>query len=107
MARRAVPLETQTYILIANTGSAAAHGAGDAVARGGRHADAGHFTIAPNSRFNVNAGEVFPQRGGPALRRAGREHWHGTADRGRALDVTNAGGVIWAAGTNALATRLQ
>jgi hypothetical protein len=100
-------LDTQTYILIANTGSAAATvrvtlllEAGGTLPR--------DFTIPPNSRFNVNTGELFPaamnQRFGALVESIGATPMPIVVERSM---YTNAGGVIWAAGTNALATRLQ
>ena len=66
------------------------------------------FTVAPNSRFNVAVGSEFPEA-------AGRRFGAVVESRGnppaaivveRAM-YSNADGIVWAAGTNALATRLN
>ena len=63
------------------------HGAGDAVARGGRHADAG-LPDSSERPLQRQHWRRVPERDESALRRAGGEHWrHAAADRGRALDV--------------------
>jgi fibronectin-binding autotransporter adhesin len=98
---------TQTYILIANTGGSAASvrvtlllEAGGTVQR--------DYTVAANSRFNVNTGVDFPtamnQRFGAIIESLGASPQPIVVERSM---YTNAGGVIWAAGTNVVATRLQ
>jgi hypothetical protein len=66
------------------------------------------FSVAGNSRFNVAVAVEFPNAAG---RRFGAivESTGGTPAQivvERAM-YSNAGGVVWAAGTNALATKLQ
>ena len=80
-------METQTYILIANTGSA------NATVRVTLLLEAGgtltrDFPILPNSPLQRQRRRRVPERDESALRRAGGEHWrHAAADRGRALNV--------------------
>jgi hypothetical protein len=99
--------DTQTYILIANTGTAAATVRVTLLLEGGGTLER-DYTIAANSRFNVNAGVDFPlamnQRFGAIVQSLGATPQPLVVERSM---YTNAGGVTWAAGTNAVATRLQ
>ena len=101
-------LETQTYILIANTGSEDATVRVTLLLEGGGTLSRRTYTIGPNTRFNVNTGELFPEamnkRFGALVESIGATPQPIVVERSM---YTNAGGVIWAAGTNALATRLQ
>jgi autotransporter-associated beta strand protein len=99
--------DTQTYILLANTGSSAATVRVTLLLEAGGTLQR-EFAIPANSRFNVNAGADFPnamnQRFGALVESVGATPQPIVVERSM---YTNAGGVIWAAGTNALATRLQ
>jgi hypothetical protein len=97
-----------TYILIANTSAAAASVRVTVYVEGGSTSER-TYTVAPNSRFNVDVGTEF----GPAV--ANRRYGALVESLGatpapivveRAM-YSNAGGRLFAAGTNALATRLQ
>jgi autotransporter-associated beta strand protein len=99
--------DTQTYILIANTGSSTATVRVTLLVEAGGTLQR-EYSIPANSRFNVNAGVDFPnamnQRFGALVESVGATPQPIVVERSM---YTNAGGVIWAAGTNALATRLQ
>jgi len=99
----------ETYILAANTSAFAGS------ARVTLYFDDGTtairtYAVPANSRFNVNVGVDFP---GAAGRRFGAIVESLAVSGGTAQLVveramySNAGGIVWAAGTNALATRLQ
>ena len=64
------------------------------------------FTIGGSSRFNVNVGVEFPEAAG---RRFGAvvESTSPASIVVERATYWNAGGVAWAAGTNAMATRLK
>ena len=98
---------TETYVLIANTSSFAGSAAvtllfedGSAVSRS--------FPLAPSSRFNVDVRSEFPvavgRRFGVLVESVGASPAQIVVERSM---YSNADGVVWAAGTNALATRLQ
>jgi uncharacterized repeat protein (TIGR01451 family) len=97
----------QTYILIANTSTFAGSANVTLMFEDGTIAEK-TFALPANSRTNVNVQVEFPTTDG---RRYGAviDSLGGTP---AALVVeramySNAGGVVWAAGTNALATKLQ
>jgi hypothetical protein len=98
---------TVTYILIANTGAAAASVRVTLLLESGG-ASARDFTVPANSRFNVNVGTEFPTlsnvRFGALVESLGATPMPLVVERSM---YTNAGGVVWAAGTNAVGTRLQ
>jgi len=97
-----------TFILVANTGTTAAsirvtiyiEGGGTAVRT---------FTVPASSRFNVDVGGVFGAtvanaRMGALVESLGTSPAPIVVERAM---YTNAGGRIWAAGTNCLATRIR
>jgi hypothetical protein len=97
----------QTYILIANTSGFAGDVRVTLLFEDGTTAER-IFQVQANSRTNVNVEVEFPAA---ANRRYGAviESLGGTPPQTvveRAM-YSNAGGVVWAAGTNALATKLQ
>jgi len=96
----------QTYILIANTSARSGAAAvtlyfedGTSLVR--------TFTLAANSRFNVDVSAEFPaaagRRFGAVVQSTGATPAEVVVERAMYFD---AGGVVWAAGTSALATRL-
>jgi subtilisin-like proprotein convertase family protein len=101
------PGGVETYILIANTSPAAGSADvtllfddGTTVTRS--------FALAGSSRFNVAVAEEFPsaagRRFGAIVQSSGMTPPQIVVERAM---YSNAGGVVWAAGTNALATRLE
>lgn len=97
------PGNRQTFILIANTAAVSSSVNVQLVFEGGGTSTR-TFTVAPKSRFNVDVGVEFPAAAG---RRFGA--LVGCFNVGPDLVVeramySNASGVVWAAGTNALAT---
>ena len=103
----AAPRGVETYVLIANTSSFAGDGSRDGAVRG-RHDDAPQtFPLLPNSRFNVAMSPMFPaprnRRFGMLVESIGATPAQIVVERAM---YSNAGGVGWAAGTNALATKL-
>jgi hypothetical protein len=97
-----------TYVLVANTGSAPASIRVTVCVEGGG-TDARTFTVAPRSRFNVDIATVFgaavaDRRMGTLVESLGTTPAPIVVERAM---YTNAGGRVWAAGTNALATRLH
>ena len=98
----------ETYVLIANTSAVRRHGPRDAAVRG-RHARRRRCSrCRPNSRTNVGVRRRVP---GGARQRASARSSRASARRRPQIVVeramySNANGVVWAAGTNALATRL-
>ncbi len=97
------PGNRQTFILIANTAAVSSSVNVQLVFEGGGTSTR-TFTVAPKSRFNVDVGVEFPAAAG---RRFGA--LVGCFNVGPDLVVeramySNAAGVVWAAGTNALAT---
>jgi Tol biopolymer transport system component/subtilisin-like proprotein convertase family protein len=99
------PVNTHTYILIANTEATMAtvrvtllfHGR-DPVSR--------DVTVLPNSRKTVDVGTVFPESAGLAYG-AVIESLTGEQIVVERAMYSDAFGVTWAAGTNALGTRLR
>jgi hypothetical protein len=97
-----------TYVLVANTGSAAANIRVTVFVEGGT-SDARTFTVPARSRFNVDVATVFgatvaDSRMGILVESLGTTPQPIVVERAM---YTNAGGRLWAAGTNALATRLN
>jgi hypothetical protein len=98
---------TQTYILIANTSSFAGSARVTLLFEDGTTAEK-TFNLAANSRTNVDTGTEFPaavgKRYGALVESLGSTPAALVVERAMYSD---AGGVVWAAGTNALATKLQ
>jgi len=99
----------ETYILIANTSSFAGSARVTLYFDDGTTAER-TYALAGSSRFSVNVGGEFPAAGG---RKFGAII-ESLAVSGNTAQLvveramySNANGVVWAAGTNALATRLQ
>jgi hypothetical protein len=97
-----------TYILVANTGTAAASIRVTIFVEGGGTA-VRTFSVPPASRFNVDVATVFGStvanaRMGALIESLGASPAPIVVERAM---YTNAGGRVWAAGTNALATRLR
>jgi hypothetical protein len=97
-----------TYILVANTGAAPASVRVTIFVEGGG-TDARTFNVPAHSRFNVDVGGVFggvaiDHRMGALIESLGASPAPIVVERAM---YTNAGGRVWAAGTNALATRLR
>jgi uncharacterized repeat protein (TIGR01451 family) len=100
---------TDTYILIANTSAVVAQVEVTLLLEDGRVLKtATPFDVAPRSRFNVWVKAEFPdaegQRFGAIVESVGPTPAELVVERAM---YSNAGGVVWAAGTNALATKLQ
>jgi hypothetical protein len=97
----------QTYILIANTSSFAGDARVTLLFEDGTTAER-TFSLAANSRTNVNVEAEFPassnRRYGAIIDSLGASPAQLVVERAM---YSNAGGVVWAAGTNALATKLQ
>ena len=101
------PRGVETYVLIANTSSTAGEARVTVLFEDGT-TTAQTFPLLPSSRFNVAMSAMFPTT---AERRYGVivESIGGTPAQivvERAM-YANAAGAVWAAGTNALATRLH
>ena len=97
-----------TYILVANTGAAPASVRVTVFVEGGGTA-VRTFTVPASSRFNVDVATVFGSTVANARMGALVESLGATPAPivvERAI-YSNAGGRVWAAGTNALATRIQ
>ena len=97
-----------TYILVANTGTAAASVRVTIYVEGGASA-VRTFTVPASSRFNVDVATVFGStvanaRMGALIESLGASPAPIVVERAM---YTNAGGRVWAAGTNALATRIH
>jgi hypothetical protein len=97
-----------TYILIANTGSATASIRVTIYLEGGG-TQVRSYTVAPHSRFNVDVASAFGSavtntRMGALVESLGTSPAPIVVERAM---YTNAGGRVWAAGTNALATRIR
>jgi len=97
-----------TYVLVANTGNALASIRVTVYVEGGG-SDARTFTVAAHSRFNVDVAGVFgaavaDSRMGVLVESLGTTPAPIVVERAM---YTNAGGRLWAAGTNALGTRLR
>jgi hypothetical protein len=97
-----------TYILVANTGTTAASIRVTVYVEGGASA-VRTFNVPASSRFNVDVATVFGStvanaRVGALIESLGASPAPIVVER---AIYSNAGGRIWAAGTNALATRLR
>jgi hypothetical protein len=97
-----------TYILVANTGSAAASIRVTVYVEGGSTTFR-TFTVPPSSRFNVDIAAEFGAtvanaRMGALVESLGASPAPIVVER---AVYTNVGGRLWAAGTNALATRIR
>ena len=101
------PRDTATYVLIANTSSAAATVRVRLLFEDGTTAER-TFAVAARSRFNVDVGFEFPvardRRFGTVVESLGDPPARIVVERAM---YTSPGGVFWAAGTNALAARLK
>ena len=103
-----VPRETETYVLIANTSAFAGTARVTVLFEDGTAPVTRDFALPASSRSNVAPAADFPETAG---KRFGMlvESIGGTPAQivvERAM-YSNAQGVRWAAGTNALATKLQ
>ena len=96
-----------TYVLIANTSTTAGTARVTLLFEDGTSAER-TFPVAATSRFNVDVGTEFPvsagRRFGVVVESLGSPQAQLVVERAM---YANAGGVTWAAGSNALATRLQ
>lgn len=101
------PLSTETYILIANTSSYSGAAAVTLFFENGTSATR-VIGLGASSRTNVNVSVDFPEaagaRFGAVIESQGSSPAQIVVERAM---YTSPGGVTWAAGTNALATRLQ
>jgi hypothetical protein len=106
------PRNTQTYILIANTSSVAGRARVTLLFEDGSPAAEREFDLKPSSRFNVDPAvafrDLFPRgahrRFGTIVESLGDSPAQLVVER---AVYSDAGGVMWAAGTNALGTRLK
>ncbi len=101
------PRSTETYILIANTSAFAGSATVTLLFEDGT-SEARVYTLPPNSRTNVPVRHDFgaavqDKRFGAIVESTGTTPAQIVVERAM---YSNAGGVTWAAGTNALATRL-
>ncbi len=98
---------TETYILIANASSTVGSAKAMLLFEDGTSTEK-TFTLSPNSRFNIDVQSEFPsaagRRFGAVIESLGSAPAQIVVERAM---YSNAGGVTWEAGTNALATRLQ
>ena len=102
--------EVETYVLVANTSPVAGIVRATVLFDDGTAPISREYPVGPNSRFNIapQAQEFFPEaRGkkfGMIVESIGGAPVQIVVERAM---YSNAGGVRWAAGTNALATKLQ
>ena len=98
------PTGVETYVLIANTSSTPGEARVTLLFEDGT-TTAQNFPLLPNSRFNVAMSAMFPaslnRRYGTVVESIGSTPAQIVVERAM---YNNAGGVVWAAGTNALAT---
>ena len=98
---------TETYILIANTSTFAGQAKVTLLFEDGGTTER-TFTLNPSSRFNVDVAYYFPsaigRKFGAIVESLGTTPAQIVVERAMYSD---ANGVKWAAGTNALATKLQ
>ena len=101
------PRGTQTFVLIANPSTFAGSAAVTLVFETGGTVTK-VFPLLPSSRFNVDVGTQFPEaagrRFGTIVESIGATPAPIVVERAM---YSNAGGVVWAAGTNVVATRLM
>jgi hypothetical protein len=99
---------TETFVLVANTSAFAGQVRATVLFEDGSPAATKDFTVAAKSRFNIAPGAEFPgtagKRFGMIVESLGATPAQIVVERAM---YSNADGVVWAAGTNALATRLQ
>jgi len=97
----------ETYILVANTSAVAGDVKATLMFEDGTSATR-TFTVAASSRFNIAVAAEFPEaagrRFGAVVESLGAPSAQIVVERAM---YSNADGVVWAAGTNALATKLQ
>ena len=97
----------ETYILIANTSGFAGFARVALLFEDGTTAQR-TYNLRPNSRFNVQVATEFPEAAGKqfgaVIESLGAVPAQLVVER---ATYSNSGGIAWAAGTNALATRLQ
>lgn len=102
--------DTETYVLVANTSPVAGRIRATVLFDNGTAPIAREYDVTANSRFNIApaAPEFFPEargkRFGMIVESVGGAPVQIVVERAM---YSSAGGVNWAAGTNALATRLQ
>jgi hypothetical protein len=98
---------TQTYIQVANTSAFAGSARVTLMFEDGARVDR-IVPLLPNSRTNVPVGAVFPEasgrRFGALVASLGERPAEIVVER---AIYTNAGGMTWAAGTNAVGTKIQ
>ena len=108
----AAPAHAATYALVANTSAWDALVTVSVLFEDGTAAVTRTFGVAPTSRFNVDVGSAFPEVAGKRFGLLVESH----PAQGRppaqivvegAIYHDDTNGVGWAAGANALATRLQ
>ncbi|BCS34937.1 hypothetical protein TBR22_A41630 [Luteitalea sp. TBR-22] len=102
------PNATETYVLVANTSATAGTARVTVLFEDGTPAVTGNFPLAPRSRTDVVPAVHFPATAGKRFSMLVESIGDTPAQIvvERAM-YSNAGGVTWAAGTNALATRLR
>ena len=104
------PLTTETYVLIANTSAFAASIRATVLFEDGTAPISRDYAVGASARFNIApaADEFFPEtrgkRFGMLIESLGATPAQIVVER---ATYSDAGGVHWAAGTNALATKLQ
>lgn len=102
------PRETETYVLVANTSSLAGTIRATVLFEDGTAALAKDFAVGASTRVNIAPFVDFPEtrgkRFGMIVESIGGAPIQIVVERAM---YSNSGGVHWAAGTNALATRLQ
>ncbi len=102
------PSGLETYVLIANTSATRWLRAGDAALRRWRHGSSVTIRSQANSRTNVSVAVDFPaaagRKFGVIVESLGATPAQIVVERAM---YSSAGGAVWAAGSNALATRLQ
>jgi hypothetical protein len=112
--------QRETYLLIANTSNTAGQLKVKLFFEGGQAPVEETFTLQPNSRFNVPIGAMEPSAGRVLFPQAIGTKFGAIVESVAAPGQTapaqivveratyeNAGGVTWAAGANAVATKLQ
>ncbi|MBL8143401.1 MAG: DUF11 domain-containing protein [Acidobacteria bacterium] len=102
------PRSTETYVLVANTSALAGQVTATLLFEDGTAPAEKTFSIAARSRFNIQPAEISAlavgRRFGMIVESVGASPVQIVVERAM---YSNADGVVWAAGTNALATRLQ
>ena len=101
-------INLETYILVANTSTSPADVKVTLLFEDGTSAEQTYAGLAAHSRFNVPVGLFFPEsagrRFGALVESLGAAPAQIVVERAMYWD---AAGQVWAAGTNALATKLQ